>query len=61
MDAADIASMQAQITGGVPKSQSRFVKDPESSRLWDQLVVDIADLRRRGIVIDQANEIPDLP
>lgn len=54
-------SMVAQITRGVKKSDSHLVTDAKSSREWDELAADHADLMAKhpGARVEIPND-PDL-
>lgn len=46
MDSDDLSRMYAQITRGVPKEESRFVTDDETSALWDQIASEVDQIRK---------------
>lgn len=60
MDSDKLASMTASIANGVPKENSRFVVDEESSKKWDTLAAEIAQIRKDhpGADIGIPHEIP---
>jgi hypothetical protein len=43
MDTDELVSMTVQVILGVPKEDSPYVTDDESSALWDQIEQDVAD------------------
>lgn len=48
MDSDELASMYAQILNGVAKKDSHYVTDDESSRLWDKISAEVADLKKKN-------------
>ncbi len=47
----------ARSTPAARKGDCRFVTDAESSKLWDDLSREIADLVDQGMIIDTPNEL----
>jgi len=48
VDTDKLGSMVAQIVLGKPKSESRYVIDEESSRLWDEISREIESLKKQA-------------
>lgn len=62
MDSDQMASMYAQILNGIPKEQSRFVTDEESSDLWDQISAGIERISAENpnAQFSVPNEVPTI-
>jgi hypothetical protein len=60
VDSDELASMYAQIVNGVPKEQSRFVTDEESSAAWEQIAAEVEQMRadNPNVIFDVPNELP---
>lgn len=59
MDTDVLASLFANIVGGVPKEQSPFVTDDETSQMWDDLSADLQEAPLpAGGQWEMVNEIP---
>lgn len=60
MDSDEQASMQAEISNGIPKERSRFRTRPGFSGAWDRTASQIAAIVKAhpGATFDVPNEIP---
>lgn len=61
MTARDVSSMYAQIVRGVPKEQSQYVTDEESSQEWDTIQGQVNEILERNpqAIFSIPNEMPD--
>lgn len=61
MTARDVSSMYAQIVRGVPKEQSQYVTDEESSQEWDTIQQQVTEILERNpqAIFSIPNEMPD--
>jgi hypothetical protein len=58
MDSEVLIQMYSQIVGGLPKDQSKYVTDDESSKAWDVITEQVAEIVATGSGLDMVNEIP---
>lgn len=56
-----VASMYAQIVNGLDKEKSQHVTDEESSKMWDTIASEVAEMREANpdVVFSIPNEMPD--
>jgi hypothetical protein len=61
MTSQALASMYAQIVNGVPKEQSKYVTDDESTALWESITREVEQAREAdpNVVFSIPNEMPD--
>ena len=58
MDNNDILKMYGHITAGVPKNQSKYVTDNESSNHWDAISKQVGEIKNNGQSLDMPHDIP---
>jgi len=58
MDSDVVIKIYSQVVGGLPKEQSNYVTDDESSKMWDAITKSVEEIRATGSGLDMVNEIP---
>ena len=57
MDTDVLSKIYAQVVGGLPKEQSKYVTDDESSNFWDSIAAEVENKGGTGM-FEMVNEIP---
>jgi hypothetical protein len=55
-----VEKMYVHILLGKSRQSFRFNITPEMSKLWDQITVEIAEIRERGDSLEMFSEIPEI-
>jgi hypothetical protein len=58
--ANDVSRITAEIANGVLKQDSTVTLTDELSALWDQIEMEIAEIRARGLIVEIPGEMPDV-
>ena len=60
MDSKKMELMIQQITMGVRKDETTLIKNEEESATWDELEIEIAEIKAKGWIVDIASDFPDV-